>query len=64
MVLNVFHCIVYYLIRMYDADNAYDPDVSASHLWIDKEIVKGKICLTFTDNGKGMDLEHLLKMLR
>ena len=46
------------------ADNAYDSGVSASELHIDKEDINGKPCLTFTDNGSGMDPEHLEKMLR
>ena len=45
-------------------DNAYDPDVSASNLWIDREMVNGHLCLVFRDNGNGMDLDHLDKMLR
>ncbi|GAB1609197.1 family CW-type zinc finger 3-like, partial [Argonauta hians] len=44
-------------------DNAYDPDVNASQLWIDKTVVNNKICLTFVDNGNGMDSEKLLQML-
>ncbi|XP_014783481.1 MORC family CW-type zinc finger protein 3 [Octopus bimaculoides] len=44
-------------------DNAYDPDVNASQLWIDKTIFNNKICLTFVDNGNGMDPEKLLRML-
>lgn len=46
------------------ADNAYDPDVAASELRIDKCVIHGKPCLLFQDNGSGMDFEHLLKMLR
>ncbi|XP_061176221.1 MORC family CW-type zinc finger protein 3-like [Saccostrea echinata] len=44
-------------------DNAYDPDVNASELWIDKRDINGKVCLTFTDNGNGMVPEKLHKML-
>ncbi|XP_060785435.1 MORC family CW-type zinc finger protein 3-like isoform X3 [Neoarius graeffei] len=44
-------------------DNAYDPDVSAKKIWINKTEVKGLDCLTFTDNGKGMDYEKMHKML-
>ncbi|XP_062570925.1 MORC family CW-type zinc finger protein 3-like isoform X3 [Saccostrea cucullata] len=44
-------------------DNAYDPDVNASELWIDKRDINGKVCLTFTDNGNGMIPEKLHKML-
>eukprot|EP00745_Piridium_sociabile_P008334 TRINITY_DN15643_c0_g1_i5.p1 TRINITY_DN15643_c0_g1~~TRINITY_DN15643_c0_g1_i5.p1 ORF type:complete len:107 (+),score=22.37 TRINITY_DN15643_c0_g1_i5:121-441(+) len=46
------------------ADNAYDPDVSADVLKIQKEDKHGKRCLVFHDNGYGMDLDHLIKMLR
>ncbi|XP_076435185.1 uncharacterized protein LOC143275010 isoform X1 [Babylonia areolata] len=45
-------------------DNAYDPDVSADVLKIQKEERYGKDLLVFTDNGFGMDLDHLIKMLR
>lgn len=45
-------------------DNAYDPDVKASQLWIDKLHLRGKTCLTFSDNGNGMTPEKLHKMLR
>lgn len=45
-------------------DNAYDPDVSAKQFWIDKTIVKGELCLSFMDNGNGLDLETMHKMLR
>uniref|UniRef100_A0A8B9SE61 MORC family CW-type zinc finger 3 n=1 Tax=Apteryx owenii TaxID=8824 RepID=A0A8B9SE61_APTOW len=44
-------------------DNAYDPDVSAKQIWIDKTVINGNICLTFTDNGNGMNSEKLHKML-
>ncbi|BFZ25156.1 hypothetical protein BsWGS_28195 [Bradybaena similaris] len=44
-------------------DNAYDPDVSASELLIDKVDIRGTPCLIFLDNGAGMDADHLLKML-
>eukprot|EP00105_Crassostrea_gigas_P005047 XP_011418496.1 PREDICTED: MORC family CW-type zinc finger protein 3 isoform X1 [Crassostrea gigas] len=44
-------------------DNAYDPDVNASELWIDKRDINGKTCLTFTDNGNGLVPEKLHKML-
>lgn len=45
-------------------DNAYDPDVNASQLWIDvKGYNKYKYCLVFTDNGAGMGPEKLHKML-
>ncbi|KAK7493087.1 hypothetical protein BaRGS_00015608 [Batillaria attramentaria] len=44
-------------------DNAYDPDVSATELWIDKAMINGKQCLTIEDNGRGLDHGHLLHML-
>ncbi|KAL9968840.1 hypothetical protein ACROYT_G020979 [Oculina patagonica] len=45
-------------------DNAYDPDVNASQLWIDvKKYNKHNYCLVFTDNGAGMGPEKLHKML-
>ncbi|XP_068769642.1 MORC family CW-type zinc finger protein 3 isoform X1 [Struthio camelus] len=44
-------------------DNAYDPDVSAKQIWIDKTMINDNICLTFTDNGNGMNSEKLHKML-
>ena len=46
------------------ADNAYDPDVNASELWIDKRSINAKDCLTFVDNGNGMNPDKLFKMLR
>uniref|UniRef100_A0A8C1IHA7 MORC family CW-type zinc finger 3a n=1 Tax=Cyprinus carpio TaxID=7962 RepID=A0A8C1IHA7_CYPCA len=44
-------------------DNAYDPDVSAKQLWIDKTTIKSQDCLTFMDNGAGMDYNKMYKML-
>ncbi|KAM9486593.1 uncharacterized protein Hap1MRO34_006569 [Clarias gariepinus] len=44
-------------------DNAYDPDVSAKQLWIDKTAVKGQDCLIFMDNGNGLNYEKMHKML-
>ncbi|XP_008273840.1 MORC family CW-type zinc finger protein 3a [Stegastes partitus] len=44
-------------------DNAYDPDVSAKQFWIDKTVVKGEECLSFMDNGNGLDRETMHKML-
>ncbi|XP_073329206.1 MORC family CW-type zinc finger protein 3a isoform X2 [Pagrus major] len=44
-------------------DNAYDPDVSAKQFWIDKTVVQGQECLTFMDNGNGLDHETMHKML-
>lgn len=45
-------------------DNAYDPDVSAKQFWIDKTAIRGHDCLTFMDNGAGMDYDKMHKMLR
>ncbi|XP_074156700.1 MORC family CW-type zinc finger protein 3 [Sminthopsis crassicaudata] len=44
-------------------DNAYDPDVNAKQIWIDKTVINDIVCLTFTDNGNGMTSEKLHKML-
>nr|XP_033805485.1 MORC family CW-type zinc finger protein 3 [Geotrypetes seraphini] len=44
-------------------DNAYDPDVNAKQIWIDKIAMKSNICLTFMDNGNGMSQDKLHKML-
>ncbi|KAM9709214.1 MORC family CW-type zinc finger protein 3a isoform 1-T1 [Menidia menidia] len=44
-------------------DNAYDPDVSAKQFWIDKTVISGKLCLTFMDNGNGLDHGAMHKML-
>ncbi|XP_058885069.1 MORC family CW-type zinc finger protein 3-like isoform X1 [Acipenser ruthenus] len=44
-------------------DNAYDPDVNAKQLWIDKTLINGQTCLTFMDNGNGMDRDKMHKML-
>ncbi|KAF7663057.1 hypothetical protein LDENG_00219530 [Lucifuga dentata] len=44
-------------------DNAYDPDVNAKQFWIDKTVIKGKECLSFVDNGSGLDHEKMHKML-
>uniref|UniRef100_A0A096LUB2 DOP1 leucine zipper like protein B n=1 Tax=Poecilia formosa TaxID=48698 RepID=A0A096LUB2_POEFO len=49
-----------YETRLY---NAYDPDVSAKQFWIDKTMVKGEVCLSFMDNGNGLDHETMHKML-
>ena len=45
-------------------DNAYDPDVKASELWIDKKTINNIDYLSFVDNGNGMDSARLYKMLR
>ncbi|KAI4823681.1 hypothetical protein KUCAC02_012256 [Chaenocephalus aceratus] len=44
-------------------DNAYDPDVNAKQFWIDKIVVKDKDCLSFMDNGYGLDKDKIHKML-
>ncbi|XP_028993390.1 MORC family CW-type zinc finger protein 3a isoform X2 [Betta splendens] len=44
-------------------DNAYDPDVSAKQFWIDKTMIKKEECLSFMDNGNGLDYETIHKML-
>nr|XP_055071247.1 MORC family CW-type zinc finger protein 3a [Misgurnus anguillicaudatus] len=44
-------------------DNAYDPDVSARQFWIDKTRIRDQDCLTFMDNGAGMDYNKMYKML-
>ncbi|KAF3843168.1 hypothetical protein F7725_002017 [Dissostichus mawsoni] len=44
-------------------DNAYDPDVNAKQFWIDKIVVKKQDCLSFMDNGYGLDKDKIHKML-
>ncbi|XP_035265608.1 MORC family CW-type zinc finger protein 3-like isoform X1 [Anguilla anguilla] len=44
-------------------DNAYDPDVNAKHLWIDRTQIKDKECLIIMDDGAGLDYNKMLKML-
>ncbi|XP_056415584.1 LOW QUALITY PROTEIN: MORC family CW-type zinc finger protein 3 [Hyla sarda] len=44
-------------------DNAYDPDVNAKQIWIDQTNIGDHLVLTFTDNGNGMNLDKLHKML-
>ncbi|XP_039599784.1 uncharacterized protein LOC120522979 [Polypterus senegalus] len=44
-------------------DNAYDPDVAAKHIWIEKTIIKKNDCLTFMDDGNGMNRDMMHKML-
>ncbi|XP_071374186.1 MORC family CW-type zinc finger protein 3a [Centroberyx affinis] len=44
-------------------DNAYDPDVNAKQFWIDKTQIKGQECLSFMDNGNGLNYELMHKML-
>ncbi|GFS21431.1 MORC family CW-type zinc finger protein 3 [Elysia marginata] len=52
-----------YKLVKHHSDNAYDPDVSASELLIDKVDIRDVTCLIFLDNGAGMDRDKLLKML-
>uniref|UniRef100_A0A8D0GTC7 MORC family CW-type zinc finger 3 n=1 Tax=Sphenodon punctatus TaxID=8508 RepID=A0A8D0GTC7_SPHPU len=44
-------------------DNAYDPDVNAKQIWIDKTVINEHVCLTFADDGNGMNSDKLHKML-
>ncbi|XP_052810942.1 MORC family CW-type zinc finger protein 3-like isoform X2 [Mya arenaria] len=44
-------------------DNAYDPDVNASEIRIDKRVIGTTECLAFVDDGNGMSQEKLHKML-
>ncbi|XP_034042543.1 LOW QUALITY PROTEIN: MORC family CW-type zinc finger protein 3a [Thalassophryne amazonica] len=44
-------------------DNAYDPDVKAKQFWIDRTEIKGEECLSFMDNGNGLNNETMHKML-
>ena len=45
------------------SDNAYDPDVQASQLVIDKINIQNRDALMFMDNGAGMDADKLYRML-
>ena len=45
-------------------DNAYDTDVNAKQIWIDKTQIKDIECLTFMDNGNGLNYELMHGMLR
>ena len=45
------------------SDNAYDPDVQASQLVIDRINIQNNDALVFMDNGAGMDSEKLYRML-
>ncbi|NP_001003579.1 MORC family CW-type zinc finger protein 3b [Danio rerio] len=44
-------------------DNAYDPDVRARQMWIDRTCIRGLDCLSFMDNGQGLTRAKLHKML-
>ena len=58
--LNVF--IVFSLIL--PVDNAYDPDVDAKQIWIDKTQINDTECLTFRDDGNGLSRDLMHQMLR
>lgn len=64
MIRSLF--VLHVLCCLFAADNAYDPDVDASQMWIDVKRYKGVSghCLIFADNGAGMNPEKLHKMLR
>ena len=51
-------------IHHHVSDNAYDPDVAAKQLCIEKQTIQNETCLVFTDNGHGMNPETLHRMLR
>ncbi|XP_030199230.1 MORC family CW-type zinc finger protein 3 isoform X8 [Gadus morhua] len=44
-------------------DNAYDTDVNAKQIWIDKTQIKDIECLTFMDNGNGLNYKSMHRML-
>ncbi|XP_029386159.1 MORC family CW-type zinc finger protein 3a isoform X1 [Echeneis naucrates] len=44
-------------------DNAFDPDVRAKQFWIDKTCIKNEQCLSFMDNGNGLNCGAMHKML-
>jgi hypothetical protein len=44
-------------------DNSYDPDVGAKTLGIDAVEINNVKCLTFKDDGAGLDLDGLHRML-
>ncbi|CAL8344684.1 unnamed protein product [Boreogadus saida] len=44
-------------------DNAYDTDVNAKQIWIDKTQIKDMECLTFMDNGNGLNYKSMHRML-
>ena len=45
-------------------DNAYDPDVDAKQIWIDKTKIRDMECLTFRDDGNGLSRDLMHHMLR
>ena len=57
------YCDGLILYNGFITDNAYDPDVQASQLVIDKKNIQNHDALVFMDNGAGMDPEKLYKML-
>ncbi|CAL8344720.1 unnamed protein product [Boreogadus saida] len=44
-------------------DNAYDPDVNAKQIWIDKTQIRDMECLTFRDDGNGLSRDLMHQML-
>ncbi|CAL8369282.1 unnamed protein product [Arctogadus glacialis] len=44
-------------------DNAYDTDVNAKQIWIEKTQIKDIECLTFMDNGNGLNYKSMHRML-
>ncbi|CAL8390339.1 unnamed protein product, partial [Gadus morhua 'NCC'] len=44
-------------------DNAYDPDVDAKQIWIDKTKIRDMECLTFRDDGNGLSRDLMHHML-
>ncbi|CAL8390278.1 unnamed protein product [Gadus morhua 'NCC'] len=44
-------------------DNAYDPDVNAKQIWIDKTTIRDMECLTFRDDGNGLSRDLMHQML-
>ncbi|CAL8236154.1 unnamed protein product [Arctogadus glacialis] len=44
-------------------DNAYDPDVNAKQIWIDKTKIRDMECLTFRDDGNGLSSDLMHHML-
>ncbi|CAL8369177.1 unnamed protein product [Arctogadus glacialis] len=44
-------------------DNAYNPDVNAKQIWIDKTKIRDMECLTFRDDGNGLSRDLMHQML-
>ncbi|CAL8369256.1 unnamed protein product [Arctogadus glacialis] len=47
----------------FTTDNAYDPDVNAKQIWINKTQMKDMECLTFSDDGNGLSRDLMHQML-